>query len=47
MHGLNGLKMYFCIRMVTYNNEKLQYGIGTNETLRYFNGTANGTLLHN
>ena len=27
-------------------NETVWYGIGTNETIQYFNGTINGTLFH-
>ena len=32
--------------MDTYKNEMVLYGIGTNETVQYFNSTVNGTLLH-
>ena len=30
----------------SHKNETVWYGIGTNEMAQYFNGTANGTLVH-
>ena len=32
--------------METPKNEMVWYGIGTNETVQYFNSTVNDTLLH-
>ena len=32
--------------MVTVKKETVQYGIGTNETVVFFNNTVTGTLLH-
>ena len=32
--------------MDTSKNEMVRYAIGTNETVWYFNGTVNSSLLH-
>ena len=34
------------LRMDTFKNKTVQYGISTNETIQYFNGIVNSTLLH-
>ena len=32
--------------MDTFKNEKVWYGISTNEMIQYFNGTFNGIVVH-
>ena len=35
---------FIILGMDTSKNERVGYGIGTNETIQYFNSTVNGTL---
>ena len=50
MHEVHHDKYFTLIAKVlgmgTFKNEIVWYGIGTNEMLRYFKGTVDGTSLH-
>ena len=42
LHHTNPVNWSAILRMDTAKSEMVQYGIGTNEMIQYYNGTVNG-----